>query len=418
MALNPETNPANLCRVCIRDVTDAPSQNIFECCDSDRVSIYDKLGAVCAQIFTEDKSPVCALPLRVCLDCKSKIDEAYELHKMCLESHRLLRELLTAPTSLAEVTIKEEPLEVYENEPALEEETKVFAERLDIPKAKDKADELGKFQCEKCETKTKQMFALYKHMKHKHRNEVLPCDKCYEAFFDEAKLEEHRKIHDHVKPYKCPNCPKRFKVRRVVTLHENQCKGHKPYLCTECGKAYSYSSSLAQHVARHRERSFVCDRCPSKFHTKGALKVHLMSSHATGKNVSCETCGARFATKYMLQRHMISHSDERPYACEVCNMRFKKVQNMRRHMRTHTGEKPHQCTHCDRAFSQSNDLIKHIKTHVGDKPYKCEQCDATFRLCGELRIHREVHYRKQPQQQQDGDQDETEVTSGLANDSE
>ncbi|KXJ82083.1 hypothetical protein RP20_CCG015626 [Aedes albopictus] len=410
MALDPETNPANLCRVCIRDITDSPSENIFECSDPDRVSIYEKLSVVCAQAFTEDyplANEALAMPQKVCSECNSKIDAAYKLNKMCLESHRLLWERL-APT-LEEVTIKEEPLDVVENEPGqLAQETKVFAESLDVPVVADKVEKPAKFECEKCGMKAKVMHMLHKHMKHKHRDEVFPCDKCYEAFFDRAKLEEHRKIHDHAKPYKCPNCPKRFKVRRDVTIHENHCKGHTPYLCTECGKGYSYHSSLALHMLRHKEKGFPCERCPSKFYTKGSLKTHMISSHATGKNVSCETCGARFTTKDTLQRHMISHSDERRFGCEVCGMRFKKSQGLRRHMLTHTGEKPHKCTHCDRAFTQSNDLIKHIKTHVGDKPYKCEQCAATFRLCAELRVHWEVHYRKP----EDGDQKEPEVTSG------
>ncbi|EAT40421.1 AAEL007864-PA [Aedes aegypti] len=428
MALNFDTNPADLCRVCIQNVTYVPSENIFESCSD--ITIYCKLSAICREVFAAEPqelssftdSGVLALPLNVCRDCKSRIDDAYELHKMCVESNRKLRELLllVGPKLEEGVTVKQEPEEAIQSgEPShLEEPQQIFAESLNAPAKKSSPrggkatsrvmkqeandeeannqglkQETNGFPCEKCGVVTKREFALHKHMKMKHPKDVFKCDKCYEVYFDEAKLKEHRKNHDLEKPYPCPNCSKRFKVRRDVTLHANHCKGHTPYLCTECGKSYSYHSSLVQHLLRHKERAFACGQCPVKFHTKGALKMHVRITHNKEKNHSCDICEKRFVTNDSLKKHMVAHTGERRFTCDICNMRFKRSNNKQRHMRTHTGEKPYKCTHCDRAFSQTNDLLKHSKTHFGDNPYKCDRCDDAFRLISQLRDHYKVHYQ-------------------------
>ncbi|XP_062710711.1 zinc finger protein 836 [Aedes albopictus] len=423
MAFNSETNPANLCRVCIQDVTYIPSENIFQSSDDPgHVNLYRKLSVICSQVFAAEPdgkpsaTEVLAMPLSVCHDCKGKIDDAYELHRMCLESHRLLGELL-AP-KLEEVMVKKEPEDPVEDTLLQLDEPKVFADILEVPSKKPSARGKGRrsrvkqdisneevataknpednqenpaFSCEKCGAVAKREFALHKHMKMKHPKDVFQCDKCYEVYFDEAKMLEHRKNHDLEKPYACPICQKRFKRRRDVTLHSVLCKGQTPFLCTECGKGYAYASSLVQHLLRHKEKSMACDLCPVKFHTKGALNMHIRLTHNKEKNYVCHICSKRCVSSDALKKHLLCHTGERQFKCDVCDMKFLRRNNMMRHMRTHTGEKPYKCTHCDRAFSQTNDLVKHSKVHFGDNPYKCDRCDAAYRLLSELRDHYKVH---------------------------
>lgn len=146
MALSSDTNPADLCRVCIQNVTYVPSENIFESCSD--ITIYCKLSAICREVFAAEPqelssftdSGVLALPLNVCRDCKSRIDDAYELHKMCVESHRKLQELvmLVGPKLEEGVTIKQEPEEAIQmGVPSHSEETQqIFAESLNAPAEK------------------------------------------------------------------------------------------------------------------------------------------------------------------------------------------------------------------------------------------------------------------------------------------
>ncbi|XP_062559896.1 gastrula zinc finger protein XlCGF57.1-like [Armigeres subalbatus] len=400
MALYPESNTANLCRVCTQDVTYIPSENIFE---SGSPNIYSKLKAICSEVFSADPeqkpliNEALALPSEVCSDCKSKIDDAYELHRMCIESNRKLWEMLIPVKSVVKQEI-EDVTEVDELQL-----TTIFVSDLSElnvkrgrtkGKAKKEVRNPRTQRCEKCNATIKRALNMYKHMKLKHPDEALECSKCVAVFFDNAKLEKHLLTHTTDRPHSCPNCKKMFKSQRAIRIHSVFCSGQTPFLCTECGKGFPHRTNLVQHQVRHKEKAFACDQCPSKFYTKGSLKGHMVT-HTKERNFNCETCGSRFTMKHALVKHMKTHlgQRERPFPCDVCNLRFTNRDHLRRHMRTHTGEKPYKCTHCDRAFTQTNDLVKHSKTHFGDKPYKCDRCAADFRLLTELRNHYKVHYQ-------------------------
>ncbi|CAL8288832.1 unnamed protein product [Boreogadus saida] len=117
------------------------------------------------------------------------------------------------------------------------------------------------------------------------------------------------------------------------------------------------------------------------------------------KNHPCEACGKAFRDVYHLNRHRLSHSDEKPYSCPVCQQRFKRKDRMSYHVRSHQGsvEKPYICPHCAKAFSRPDHLNSHVRqVHSTERPFKCTTCSSAFATRDRLRAHLIRHEEKVP----------------------
>ncbi|KAF1379066.1 hypothetical protein PFLUV_G00172180 [Perca fluviatilis] len=117
------------------------------------------------------------------------------------------------------------------------------------------------------------------------------------------------------------------------------------------------------------------------------------------KNHACEACGKAFRDVYHLNRHRLSHSDEKPYSCPVCQQRFKRKDRMSYHVRSHQGavEKPYVCPHCAKAFSRPDHLNSHVRqVHSTERPFKCTTCTSAFATRDRLRAHLVRHEEKVP----------------------
>lgn len=74
----------------------------------------------------------------------------------------------------------------------------------------------------------------------------------------------------------------------------------------------------------------------------------------------CPYCKKYFLFHSQLQRHIRTHTGERPYACNFCGKRFVELVVLKRHLRIHTGEKPFKCQLCDYSAAQQNGLVYHM----------------------------------------------------------
>uniref|UniRef100_A0A3P9MN57 MYC-associated zinc finger protein a (purine-binding transcription factor) n=1 Tax=Oryzias latipes TaxID=8090 RepID=A0A3P9MN57_ORYLA len=125
----------------------------------------------------------------------------------------------------------------------------------------------------------------------------------------------------------------------------------------------------------------------------------LPNANQVRKNHACEACGKAFRDVYHLNRHRLSHSDEKPYSCPICQQRFKRKDRMSYHVRSHQGgvEKPYICPHCAKAFSRPDHLNSHVRqVHSTERPFKCTTCTSAFATRDRLRAHLIRHEEKVP----------------------
>lgn len=81
-------------------------------------------------------------------------------------------------------------------------------------------------------------------------------------------------------------------------------------------------------------------------------------------------CGKGFVIAFELNRHMRTHTGQKPYACQYCDRRFSDFGSRVKHERTHTGERPYSCTVCHKTFSYSHVLTSHMAIHTGEKRFQ------------------------------------------------
>ena len=92
------------------------------------------------------------------------------------------------------------------------------------------------------------------------------------------------------------------------------------------------------------------------------------NNNSKKKMLPCSFCGKCFDRPSLLNRHLRTHTGERPHVCDICEKGFSTSSSLNTHRRIHSGEKPHECSTCGKRFTASSNLYYHRMTHVKVKP--------------------------------------------------
>ncbi|XP_076068822.1 uncharacterized protein LOC143041063 isoform X3 [Oratosquilla oratoria] len=78
--------------------------------------------------------------------------------------------------------------------------------------------------------------------------------------------------------------------------------------------------------------------------------------------LKCPYCSLVSGTRSGLERHIRTHSGEKPFKCPHCSFRACLKVTLERHVRTHTGEKPFVCPLCSFRSARKDTYKKHLTT--------------------------------------------------------
>ncbi|CCF56328.1 hypothetical protein KAFR_0B00280 [Kazachstania africana CBS 2517] len=190
--------------------------------------------------------------------------------------------------------------------------------------------------------------------------------------------------------------PRRSRSSSVGSTSTTSSSRPKNYLCDYdgCAKAFTRPSLLTEHqqTIHHGIKSFKCNECTKSFARKTHLERHLIS-HLNDKDkpFHCKYCNKGTTTRQQLKRHEITHTKSFHCPYKDCDESFHKHPQLRSHILS-LHEKKLACKHCGKHFQRPYRLNSHIQKHHNpnvENPYSCSfsGCLQSFRTWTQLTLH-------------------------------
>ncbi|XP_060532805.1 zinc finger protein 708-like [Cylas formicarius] len=239
------------------------------------------------------------------------------------------------------------------------------------------------YQCSLCEASFINSHSLLVH-KRKHNNEKpYICSSCGKSFVCSGDLYHHSKIHLNKREYQCNVCEKRFNTTSILRTHKivkHMDPKEWKYACSICDRRFPINSGLAIHMKRHAGvKDFSCHICDKKFFNKSEVTKHVLS-HSSERRFKCPNCEEKeYKNREGLRKHLkLAHDignwkppkQDKKFLCPMCPKLFNFNNKLQRHILTHTGEKPFKCEHCDKKFIDNYYRKVHLR-----KDHKIVECD-------------------------------------------
>ena len=278
-------------------------------------------------------------------------------------------------------------------------------------------------QCIKCEKSYKQKKHLRRHAMRSHANTLVTdyqCPVCLIYLQRASSLKRHIIIHTkltHPKKYrsksqtthKCKICGRCFYNLSYLKAHENKHSGQEPFRCDICRRSCMTSNQLKMHRMTHSEDRpiYSCAKCEKQFKQMKGLSKHMRKhqntsdddvSRSTVTKFKCTVCEIYLQRSSSLKRHMVIHTEEKPFQCSKCDMKFRLEAHLHTHEKRHapptTDSYP--CIICGQRFSRLSYLKAHASKHSGQERFKCDICPRSCITKSLLNMHKLTHSEHRP----------------------
>ncbi|KAJ8921216.1 hypothetical protein NQ315_013688 [Exocentrus adspersus] len=252
--------------------------------------------------------------------------------------------------------------------------------------------------CSLCGTTFCNKYLLKRHLQNVHATEKkFKCDVCTRSFASSVYLNAHKryhkgdrshicsscgkaicttmkKIHANKRAYRCEICPKAFNTSS--DLHKHKICVHLDrsmwkYVCTYCERRFPLKTNLDTHVKTHTgEKNYACHLCDRKCINKSVLTRHI-ETHSNVIAFNCDICLQGYKYKKTLDVHLAKvhgignvkiPERVKKFFCHLCPKSYFANNKLQKHMRSHSGEKPFQCPHCEKSFVDKSYIKQHLKT--------------------------------------------------------
>ncbi|KAI8046269.1 hypothetical protein M5D96_002471, partial [Drosophila gunungcola] len=185
----------------------------------------------------------------------------------------------------------------------------------------------------------------------------------------------------------------RFATRSHLKYHLSSHAKLPEHSCNACGKRFKQPVVLQRHMLTHSQEQHVCPHCEKVFRRKSSLKSHLAIHTDLGLPYKCELCSKNFQNKANLNQHLRKHDKNSiRHKCKICQKSFLRQTTLRLHMKRHSNRQRLSCSLCGKSYNDADALGRHLKQHKGVERFRCMQCEITVnRKDNMLRHLRSMH---------------------------
>ena len=180
-------------------------------------------------------------------------------------------------------------------------------------------------------------------------------------------------------------------IKMLITLEDGSKK------CHICGKEFSDTTRMKRHLLSHSDKKpFKCNLCGWGFHQKTNMERHLASHTNEGEGHPCSYCNSWFTTKSVLSLHIREAHNGRittkpKYEDDDTDFSPHSERKVKDVFAEDCDLSNLKCNICGKTFVKKTNLKHHLMLHRGEKPWKCHICGWRFVQKCNLKKHIETH---------------------------